>query len=126
MYRIDCPLGPKPFLFFERATTETDLPFLMPLMEQEVFSFLIVQDLPPAVTLLPVIFDPPFAAGKEILTVRFTLPFLGFDDETETTVGADGLVTLVLDETACEGVAIDDKTSVAPSPTITNFFIEFP
>jgi hypothetical protein len=90
------------------------------------FNFFIVHDLPPAVTLLPVIFDPPFAVGKEMVTVRFTFPLLGFDDDTETTVGADGFVTLALEETACEGVAIDDKTSAAPSPATTNFFIESP
>jgi hypothetical protein len=92
--------GPKPFLFFERATTDTDLPFLIPLIVQVVFSFFIVHDLPPAVTLLPVIFDSPFVVGKEIVTFRLTFPFFGVEEATETTVGADGFATLTLVERA--------------------------
>jgi hypothetical protein len=124
MYRIDCPLGPKPFLFFDEAITFTCLPFLIPLIVQEVLEFLIVQDLPPADTLLPVILDPPFAAGKEILTVRLTLPFLGLDEEMEITVGADGLDIFSFEEVACAGAVIESKTSAVPSTATTNFFIE--
>jgi hypothetical protein len=41
-----------------------------------------------------VIFDPPFCLGRLIFTVTLTNPFLGEEDETETIVGAEGLVTL--------------------------------
>ncbi len=51
-----------------------------------------VHDFPPAVTLLPVIFVPPFEVGSAIVTVTLTLPFLGADEVTETTVGAEGFV----------------------------------
>jgi hypothetical protein len=34
-----------------------------------------------------------FDAGKVIVTVTFTLPFLGFDEEMAEIVGAEGLVT---------------------------------
>jgi hypothetical protein len=63
---------------------------------QVVFVFFIVQDLPAYVTLLPVILDPPFDAGREIFTVTFTLPFFGLVDVTETIVGAEGFVTFAL------------------------------
>jgi hypothetical protein len=52
-----------------------------------------VQDLPPAVTLLPVIFEPPLDAGKVIVTVTFTFPFLGVEEDTAEMVGAEGFVT---------------------------------
>ena len=59
----------------------------------EVFKPAIVQVLPPAMTLLPVIFDPPFFLGSLIFTVTLTNPFLGDEEVTETIVGADGFVT---------------------------------
>jgi hypothetical protein len=71
---------------------------------QDVFNFLMVQDLPPAVTLLPVIAEPPFELGREIVTVTFTFPFLGADDVTVTTVGAEGLVILAFESKAWEGL----------------------
>jgi hypothetical protein len=55
-----------------------------------------VQDLPANVTLLPVIFDPPFDTGRAIFTVTFTLPFFGFEDVTDKMVGAEGFVTFAL------------------------------
>jgi hypothetical protein len=64
----------------------------MPLRVQEVFNFFMVQDFPPAVTLLPVIFDPPFEVGNAMVTFTLTFPFLGAEDVTETTVGAEGFV----------------------------------
>jgi hypothetical protein len=70
------------------------MPFLIPLIVQEVLELTIKQDLPPAMTLLPVIFEPPFFFGKLILTVTLTSPFLTEDDVTETIVGAEGLVML--------------------------------
>jgi hypothetical protein len=48
---------------------------------------------PPAVTLLPVIFEPPLDAGKVIVTVTFTFPFLGVEEDTAEMVGAEGFVT---------------------------------
>jgi hypothetical protein len=61
---------------------------------QEVSKFTIKQDLPPAVTLLPVIFEPPFFLGKLIFTVTLINPLLAEEDVTETIVGAEGLVVL--------------------------------
>ena len=49
--------------------------------------------MPPAVTLLPVIFEPPFDAGKVIVTFTFTLPFLAAEEEMAAMVGAEGLAT---------------------------------
>jgi hypothetical protein len=86
-------LPPKPFLFFDFAITFNDLPFLIPFIVQEVFIFLMVHDLPPAVTLLPVIFEPPLEVGRAIVTVTLTLPFFGVEEDTETIVGAEGFVT---------------------------------
>jgi hypothetical protein len=80
-------------MFFELAYTLNDLPFLIDLIVQEVFVFFMVQDLPPAVTLLPVIFEPPFDTGKVIVTVTFTLPFLTAEEDMAEIVGAEGLVT---------------------------------
>ena len=80
-------------MFFEFAYTLNDLPFLIDLIVQEVLVFAMVQDLPPAVTLLPVIFEPPFDAGKVIVTFTFTLPFLTAEEEMAAMVGAEGLVT---------------------------------
>jgi hypothetical protein len=80
-------------MFFELAYTLNDLPFLIDLIVQEVLVFAIVQDFPPAVTLLPVIFEPPLDVGKAIVTFTFTFPFLGVEEDTAETVGAEGLVT---------------------------------
>ncbi len=80
-------------MFFELAYTLNDLPFLIDLIVQEVFVFFMVQDLPPADTLLPVIFEPPLEVGNAIVTVTLTLPFFGVEEDTETMVGAEGLVT---------------------------------
>jgi hypothetical protein len=82
-----------PFLFFDLAEIFNDLPFLIDLIVQEVLVFLMVQDLPPAVTLLPVSFEPPLDAGKVIVTVTFTFPFLGVEEDTAEMVGAEGFVT---------------------------------
>jgi hypothetical protein len=65
---------------------------LIPLIVQDVFKFNIVQVLPSAVTLLPVIFDPPLLLGSTILIVTFTKPFLGAEDEMEMIFDADGFV----------------------------------
>ena len=78
-------------MFLETATTIRVLSFLIDLIVQEVLVFAMVQDLPPAVTLLPVIFEPPTEVGNAIVTVTLTLPFLGVDDEIEVMVGAEGL-----------------------------------
>lgn len=59
---------------------------------QDVFKFNIVQVLPPAVTLLPVIFDPPLLLGSAILIVTFTKPFLDAEDEMEMIFDAAGFV----------------------------------
>jgi hypothetical protein len=93
-------LAPNPFLFLDLAVTPSVLPDFKPLIVQEVFSFYIVQDFPPAVTLLPVIFEPPSEAGNVIVTVTLTLPFFGVEDTTEVTVGSEGFVTL-----ACAGAS---------------------
>ena len=80
-------------MFFEMAYTLNALPVLIDLIVQEVLVFFMVQDLPPAVTLLPAIFEPPLDAGKAIVMVTFTLPFLGVEEDTAETVGAEGFVT---------------------------------
>jgi hypothetical protein len=80
-------------LFLDFAVTFSALPFLIDLIVQEVLVFAIVHVLPPALTLLPVTFEPPFDAGKVIVTVTFTLPFLGVDEDMAEIVGAEGLVT---------------------------------
>jgi hypothetical protein len=87
-----------PFLFFDLAEIFNALPFLIDLIVQEVLVFAMVQDFPPAVTLLPVIFEPPFDVGKVMVTVTFTFPFLGAEEDMAETVGAEGFVTL-----ACAG-----------------------
>jgi hypothetical protein len=87
-----------PFLFFDLAEIFNDLPFLIDLIVQEVLVFFMVHVLPPAVTLPPVIFEPPLDVGKVIVTVTLTLPFLGVEEDTAETVGAEGFVTL-----ACAG-----------------------
>ena len=61
-------------------------------MVQDFLFFGMVQVLPPALTLLPVIFEPPFDAGNVIVTVTFTLPFLGVEEDMAEIVGAEGLV----------------------------------
>ena len=81
-------------MFFELAYTLNDLPLLIDLIVQEVLVLAIVQDFPPAVTLLPVIFEPPLDVGKVIVTVTFTFPFLGVEEDTVEMVGAEGFVTL--------------------------------
>ena len=80
-------------MFFELAYTLNALPVLIDLIVQEVLVFFMVQDFPPAVTLLPVIFEPPLDAGKVIVTVTFTFPFLGVEEDTAEMVGAEGFVT---------------------------------
>ena len=111
---------PNPFLFFEDAVTDSDLPFLIPLIVHDVLRFLIVQDLPPAETLLPVIVDPPLDAGSEIVTVTFTFPFLGADDVTETTEGAEGFVIFDFVSTAWEGlIAKTDRVKVDAQRPVT-------
>ncbi len=72
-------------------------------MVHVVLRFFIEQDLPLAVTLLPVIFEPPLEFGSVIVTVMFTLPFLGVEEVMETIFGAEGLVTL--DFACAEGAA---------------------
>ena len=115
-YLRELLLGPKPFLFFEEALTVTDFPDFRPLMVQVVFCFFMVQDLPPAETLLPVSLDPPFDAGKEMVTLRLILPFFAGIDSMEVTRGAVGRVTLVFAENACDGlvcrVATSDTTKI--------------
>jgi hypothetical protein len=88
--------APKPLEFLELAFTLSDVPVLISLIVQEVFKFTIVQVLPPAVTLLPVIFEPPFFLGRLIFTVTLTNPFLGEEETMETIVGADGFVIVAL------------------------------
>ena len=80
-------------MFFEFAYRLNDLPLLIDLIVQEVLVFAMVHVLPPAVILLPVIFEPPLDAGKVIVTVTFTFPFLGVEEDTAETVGAEGFVT---------------------------------
>jgi hypothetical protein len=82
-----------PFLFLDFAVTFSALPFLIDLIVQEVLVFAMVQDFPPAVTLLPVIFEPPSEAGSVIVMVTFTLPFFGVEEDRAETVGAEGFVT---------------------------------
>jgi hypothetical protein len=82
-----------PFLFFDLAEIFNALPFLIDLIVQEVLVFFMVHVSPPAVTLLPVIFEPPLDAGKVIVTVTFTFPFLGVEEDTAEMVGAEGFVT---------------------------------
>jgi hypothetical protein len=94
-YPTELLFAPNPFLFFELAITRNVLPDFNDLIVQEVFAFLIVQDLPPAVILLPVIFAPPSAKGSAIVTVTLTLPFLGAEELTETIVGDEGLLIFV-------------------------------
>jgi len=83
-----------PFLFFDLAEIFNALPFLIDLIVQEVLVFAMVQDFPPAVTLLPVICEPPLDVGKVMVTATFTFPFLGVDEDTAETLGAEGFVTL--------------------------------
>jgi hypothetical protein len=52
-----------------------------------------VQDFPPAVTLLPVIFEPPLDVGKAIVTFTLTLPFFTAEEDMAEMVGAEGFVT---------------------------------
>ena len=80
-------------MFFELAYTLNALPVLIDLIVQEVLVFFMVHVSPPAVTLLPVIFEPPLDAGKVIVTVTFTFPFLGVEEDTAEMVGAEGFVT---------------------------------
>jgi hypothetical protein len=82
-----------PFLFFDLAEIFNALPFLIDLIVQEVLVFAMVQDFPPAVTLLPVIFEPPLDVGKAIVTFTFTLPFLTAEEDMAEMVGAEGFVT---------------------------------
>jgi hypothetical protein len=96
LYETPALFEPKPFLFLELATTFSDLPDFKPFIVQVVFNFFIVQDLPPAVTLLPVMPEPPLEVGSVIETVTLTFPFFGVDEETETMVGAEGFVIFVL------------------------------
>ncbi|MEJ6494140.1 MAG: hypothetical protein QNM01_06000, partial [Actinomycetes bacterium] len=70
-------------------------PFFKPFIVQRVFVFLIRQDLPPAVTLLPVIFVPLELAGNLIVTVTFTFPLLTLEEETFETDGFAGFATLI-------------------------------
>jgi hypothetical protein len=84
-------LALKPFTFFELAKTLNAVPFLIEKIVQEVLVFAIVQVLLPSDTLEPVIFEPPFDAGKVIVTFTFTLPFLTEDEEIALIVGAEGL-----------------------------------
>ncbi len=116
MYFRELLFDPNPFLFFEEALTVTDFPDFRPLMVQVVSSFFMVQVLPPAETLLPVSLDPPFDAGKEMVTLRFTLPFFTGIDSIEATKGAVGRVTLVFAVCACDGlvcrVATNDTTKI--------------
>jgi hypothetical protein len=79
---------------------------------------------PPAETLLSVILEPPFLAGKEIFTTRFTFPFFGFEEVTETIVGAEGFVTLVFEETACVGDAKAESTSPIADTSSRIFFMK--
>ena len=69
------------------------LPFLIVLIVQEVLVFAVVQDFPPAVTLLPVIFEPPLDVGKAIVTFTLTLPFFTAEEDMAEMVGAEGFVT---------------------------------
>jgi hypothetical protein len=55
-----------------------------------------VHDLSLALTVLPVIFDPPLFLGRLIITVKLTNPFLGEEELTETIFGADGFVIFAL------------------------------
>ncbi|MEY4900937.1 MAG: hypothetical protein RI895_1359 [Actinomycetota bacterium] len=100
-------------MFFEFAKKLIALPSLIDLMVQEVLVFAMVQDLPPAITVLPVIFEPPFDAGKIMVTFTSTLPFLTLDEEIAVIVGAEGLVVFAF---ACAVVAMvrlkpSEKTS---------------
>jgi hypothetical protein len=99
-YLVALLLAPKPFLFLEVATMFSDFPLAIFFIVQVVFELLMVHDLPAKDTLLPVIFDPPVFFGSAIFTVTSTSPFLGFEDFTETIVGAVGFVTLALETNA--------------------------
>jgi len=103
-------------MFFEFAYTLNDLPLLIDLIVQEVFVFEMVHVLPPALTLLPVIFEPPFDVGKVIVTFTSTLPFLTAEEEIALIVGANGAVTFALVatelvESALDGAAVIPVTS---------------
>ena len=104
MYFRELLFDPNPFLFFDDALTVKDLPDFMPFMVQVVFSFFIVQDLPPAVTLLPVTLDPPFDVGREIVIFTLTIPFFTEVDSIVVTVGAEGLLIFDFAARACDGL----------------------
>ena len=109
-------MAPYPLMFFEFAYTLNDLPLLIDLIVQEVLVFSMVQDLPPALTLLPVTVEPPFDAGKVIVTFTSTLPFLTAEEEIALIVGANGAVTFALvatelAESALDGAAVIPVTS---------------
>jgi hypothetical protein len=93
VYAIEVLRELNPFLFLALAEIFNAFPFLIDLIVQEVLVFAMVHVFPPAVTLLPVIFEPPFDVGKVMVTVTFTFPFLGVEDEMAEMVGAEGFVT---------------------------------
>jgi len=93
VYATEVLAGLNPFLFFDFAVTVSALPFLIDLSVQEVLVFAIVHVLPPAVILLPVIFEPPLDAGKVIVTFTLTLPFFTEEEDMAEMVGAEGFVT---------------------------------
>jgi hypothetical protein len=93
VYATDVLRELNPFLFFDLAEIFNDLPFLIDLIVQEVLVFFMVHVFPPAVTLLPVIFEPPLDVGKVIVTVTLTLPFFTAEEDTAEMIGAEGFVT---------------------------------
>jgi hypothetical protein len=97
----------------------------MPLMVQLVLVCVIVQDFPPALTLLPVIFAPPVFVGNAMETLMLTLPFLTGEEEMLTTVGAAGFETFTALNTAlCAlGAIARLNTTAALRPRAANFLM---
>jgi len=115
-------------MFFEFAYTLKALPLLIDLIVQEVFVFAMVHVLPPALTLLPVTFEPPFDAGKVMVTFTLTLPFLTVEEDMAAMVGAEGtftfaLVATVLAERALDGAAVIPVTSEMVASSTRNLRI---
>jgi hypothetical protein len=116
-------LAPYPFLFLEAAFTTTFFPALIPFIVHFFFNFLIVHDFPPAVTLLPVIFDPPVTFGKLIDIVKLTFPFLAFEETIELIVGAEGFVIFVLLFFAFAGTALTEPSNTIVASVSAIFLI---
>ena len=100
-------------------------PTLTLLMTHVVSNPFILQDLVPAVTLLPEILPLPLLVGREIVTVTSCVELpLAHADVTLTMLGSDGLTFLFL-TTACAlgGTAMNKQSKVAKP--LTKRFLTF-